>query len=186
MKYMFGDTVWLRAFAGHGYFCNDLLLDVFLFLCFLVQLLRAKWTVCFYWSIWNKVATSWTAQIYMDSKELLLVAFSHWWTFLMLIFNTVLISKLNDKQCVHCRWRCDWLLFFWSQHTYGAFRLLSPLRHGMRIIITALLFSFLSPAGRLSCWQLWDVTLTASISCWKRERKLMLQIKRASLHCTEL
>lgn len=45
---------------------------------------------------------------------------------------------------------------------------------------------FLSYAGRLSCWQLWDVTPTVSTSCWRKERRLMLQTKRASLHYTEL
>lgn len=37
---------------------------------FFLQLLRGKWTVCFYWSTWNKVQTSSTAQIHEDSESL--------------------------------------------------------------------------------------------------------------------
>jgi len=40
--------------------------------------------------------------------------------------------------------------------------------------------------GRLSCWQLWDVTPTASTSCWRKKQRLMLQTNRALPHCTEL
>lgn len=40
--------------------------------------------------------------------------------------------------------------------------------------------------GQLSSWQLWDVTLTVSTSCWRKMQIRMLQINEALLHCTEL
>lgn len=68
------------------------------FFSFPLQLLRAKWTACFYWSTRNTVLTLLTAQIQRDS-EYIHVQNSYLFLVASLLFCTIAFS------CTQCKWK---------------------------------------------------------------------------------